>query len=281
MKKSVLLAFFGLAMTTVASVPAFATTTGFDFTQCTTGSNYYGNAQTESGTCGSASYSNTSNSFSQTVTGVGTVTATAYSTAAGAARTAGTAISSGTKAFVGQYTGNGIGVCSVGDAGYSSSGGGCTAPDHQVDDSGSYEFILFTFSTPVDINTITLANFGGGPLSALDISYWVNPSSLTTIPPAATNVLCGGGGGAGSCPTVEGNGGGIGVGSLTDTINTVNVTTLLVGADTGDTDTYFKIQGLGGVTDYVHTATPEPATFGMFGFALVGLGLIARKRKQS
>jgi len=189
---------------------------------------------------------------------------------------------------VGQYTGNGLGVCSVGDSGYNTSNAsaGCTAPYHQVDNSGSYEFILFTFSTPVNLSSITLANFGGDSPIDMDISYWVNPSSLTNVPAAATNVFCGdtseGAANQNTCPTVEGNGAGIGTGSMTDTITGTNVNTLLVGAYVGATGSpadsdadYFKIQAL----QVSKVATPEPATFGMFGFALAGLGLIARKRK--
>ncbi len=105
--------------------PAIAGT-GFDFTQCNTSSNYYGSSQTESGSCGTAGYSNISGAFSETIgTGANaiTVTATAYTTGTGAGdtNTVGTAISSGTNAVVGQYTGNGLGVCSIGDSGYSTS----------------------------------------------------------------------------------------------------------------------------------------------------------------
>jgi len=278
MKNSILIALFGFAL--ISAVPAHATS-GFDFTQCTTGSNFYGVAQTENSACGSGGYSNTSNSFSQTVTGIGTVTATAYATTTNSGA-AGTAISSAnTNAEVGQYTGNGIGVCSAGEDsenGGWTSGKSCNSPYHQVNASGDYEFILFTFSTPVDLNTITLANFGGGSLSALGITYEVNPTSLTSILSSATTVVCGG---SDACPTVEGNGGGIGVGSwTTGNLGLTDVTTLLVGANTSKTDDFFKIQGLGNVTDFVtHTATPEPATFGLLGLSLAGFGLLRRKRK--
>src|SRR5580698_5478618 len=152
MKNSVLLVMFGIAM--IGVVPAQANT-GFDFTQCTsgasgqpnsygTGLNYYGNAQTQNSSCNTAGYSNTSNQFSQTVTGIGTVTATAYTTATGSGDkpNAGTAITSGTNAYVGQYTGNGIGVCSIGDSGFNSGtpSAGCNQPDHQVDNGSTYEF---------------------------------------------------------------------------------------------------------------------------------------------
>ncbi len=285
MRNSILVALCGIAA--IAAVPARATTSGFDFTQCGTSSNYYGNAQTESGYCGSAGYSNTSNSFSQTVTGIGTVTATAYTTAKNASSSAGTALTSGTNAVMGQYTGYGLGVCSIGDSGYSTSNPsyGCDAPTHQVDDSGSYEFILFTFSSAVDISSITLANFGDGSLNGMGLSYWVDPTSLTTIPAGATTVLCGTNGAA-SCPTSEGDGDGIGAskGSWTTNLNgttgLTDVTSLLVAADVKETDDYFKVQGLGGVKPYSDPASaPEPATFGMLGFALVGIGWYARKRQ--
>jgi hypothetical protein len=296
MKKSVLLAWLGLAA--IVAFPANAATSSFDFTQCTTSSNYAGQSQTESGSCGADNYSNTSNSFSQTVAGV-TVTATAYATAAGTTKSSGgvgdTLTSANSNGEVGQYTGYGIGVCSAGEAGAPDSNGysssdpqGCNSPFHQVNNDGDYEFILFTFSTPVSLNSIVLANFGGGSTIDMDMSYWTNPSSLTTVPAAATNVFCGDSGeGAAdqnaTCPTVEGSGSGIGTGSMTDTLSGTNVTTLLVGAYVGATgspaDTnpdFFKIQEL----NITKIATPEPATFGLIGFALSGLGLIARKRKQ-
>src|ERR1700722_5741063 len=111
MKNSILTAILGLAVIAGVSVPAYASTSNFDFTQCSTSSNHFSLNQTESGTCGSSGYSNTSNSFSQTVTGV-TVTATAYTTANGTTGSSGAgtdALTSGTTAEVGQYTGNGLG----------------------------------------------------------------------------------------------------------------------------------------------------------------------------
>ncbi len=126
----------------VAAVPANASTSGFNFAQCGTSSNFYGIAQTQSGTCGTASYSNTSGSFSQTIgTGANaiTVTANAYVTATDSSAV-GTTLESGKDATVGQCTGYGLGVCSTGDSGYSTTGtNGCTAPAHQVDDSGDYQ----------------------------------------------------------------------------------------------------------------------------------------------
>jgi len=284
----------GVGLLLIGAIPASASTAGFDFAECSTSSNHYGIVQTENSSCGSAGYSNTSNSFSQTIgtgTSAITVTATAYVTATNSSAV-GTNLTSGTNAVVGQYTGNGIGVCSTGDSGYSTShsGNGCSAPTHQMDDSGDYEFILFTFSTPVNLGSITLANYGpndthGNPqdLNDLGFTYWVNPSSEAKIIAGGTTVLCGTSGAA-TCPTVEGNGTDIGTGSWTSGFGSnglTSTTQLLVAADLNETDDYFKIQGL--VVSQAGTgvlpSVPEPGTFGMIGLALVGLGMYQRKRK--
>jgi hypothetical protein len=296
------IAIFSLAMLGMAMgptvVPATATTSGFDFTECGTSSNYYGVAQTENSSCGSASYSNTSGSFSQTI-GAGanaiTVTATAYVTTTDS-NAVNTPLESGKYATIGQYTGNGIGVCSATDPGYSvSNPNGCSVPSHQVDDSGDYEFVLLTFSTPVNINSITLANFGATSgtetqfLDQMGFTYWGNPTSEASIIAGGTSLQCGVSGDT-ACPTSEGNGSGIGTtassGSWTSGFGTNGqstlsaVTSLLIASNLSETDDFFKIQGLfvskgsgqGG-------ATPEPSTFGMLGLALAGFGLYGRRRK--
>src|ERR1044072_5436144 len=52
------------------------------------------------------------------------------------------------KGTLGQW-GAGLGVCSSGET--------CgTPPEHQVDNSGFKEFVLFTFSSPVDPSTVHL-----------------------------------------------------------------------------------------------------------------------------
>ncbi len=278
-------------------VPASASSSGFDFAQCGASPNGYSVAQTQSSGCGAAGYSNSA-PFTQTI-GSGssaiTVTATAYVTTSDSSAT-GTALESGNNAVIGQYTGNGIGICSIGDPGYSTSAptSGCTAPSHQIDDSGDYEFILLTFSAPVNISSISLANFGGlssqtqtQQLDALGFTYWANPSSESQIVAGGTTVLCGSGGAA-ACPTEEGTGGGIG---STDGANgswitgfgangqaTLNsVTSLLIAADLNESDDFFKLQGI----QASKTATPEPATFGLVGLSLVGLGIYRRGRKSN
>ncbi len=285
MKNSILLTLFGIAV--IVAVPASATTsTTFVFTS-TTG---------ENGTPNLDHYSNTS-PLSYTVNGIN-VTATAYVTT-GLNSTTSTVTNA---AEVGQYSGAGLGVCSVGDPGYSSSSpSGCTQPSHQDDNQSNYEFILFTFSAPVDLSSITLGNFGGvldtysngqytsslsttSGVGAMDLNYWTGTSAASTSLSdisnlgsgwsSETTVNCGGdaysGGGSN-------NGGLSGCGtSVTDSgLTGSSVKYLLVGSGYNNTtvDSYFKVQ------DLVVTAAPEPATFGLIGLSLAGLAMLRRKRK--
>lgn len=268
MRTSALLTFLSLAASVV--IPATAATTAFNFTTNTGANGEFGN-------------DNISNStpLQYTIGGL-TVTATAYATA----NTSNTTFS-GTPT-IGSYSGYGLGVCSAAD------GTNCpgTAPQHQVDNNGAYEFILFRFSSAVSLDSIVLANFGTtGSSIDMDISYWVNPSSLTSIPAGATYVFCGdageGAANQNTCPTSQGSGNGIGTGSMTDTLTGSNVTSLLVGAYTGATTSpadsipdYFKIQELNVTAGGSQAPTPEPATFGLIGLSLAGLGLALRRRKS-
>jgi hypothetical protein len=271
-------------MAVITASSALADTATFTFTDTNPNGDSDDNNQAKSMTFGASSSTGVLNGV--------TVTATAYATVSNS----NTSINTTTGASeLGQYGGDGLGVCSVGDSGYSSSNptAGCNDPAHQVDNSGDYEFILFTFSTAVNLNTITLANFGttGADQGTIDMdmSYWVNsgtPTSLTSLGAPTGNDFCGDSSEPGNqnCPAhyYDTTGGT----SLTDGLTGSNVTSLLVAAYVGSTSSpadsnpdYFKVQDLN--INKSGSPTPEPATFGMFGLALAGLGLIARKRKLS
>jgi len=173
-------------------------------------------------------------------------------------------------ATLGQYTGLGLGVCNNNEG-----GAGCGSPQHQVDNNnGADDFVLFVFSTPVNISSISLVQYAndlgsGGSNDAsnvdMNFTYWTGSSLsslLGTSPADGTNVT------VSNC-TSQGV-------ICSEAIAPQDVSYLLVAAsyDTNQTDDFFKISGI----DANKIATPEPASFGMIGLALLGLGFAGRRK---
>jgi hypothetical protein len=172
----------------------------------------------------------------------------------------------------------------------------------------NFEFMLIQFSSAVNLNQIQLGNFGttGANSNPFVSTFWTSSSAanLATVESGLENAVNGvtsvtgtdgfGAETAGACTgTGQTNnnigGGGNNNGSYVDncavngngleTLNSNNVTYLLFGASvaTGQSgQDFFKIQDI----SFSPTSTPEPATFGMIGLALAGLGLLSRKRKR-
>jgi hypothetical protein len=190
--------------------------------------------------------------------------------------------SSATAAFstgtVGQYTGAGLGICQ------SATESTCTSPEHQLDNVGRFEFMLFKFSTPVSLSSIRLINYGGASGSIdRDMTYYTSTSTAASITlgtlnnlgnsfTAATTVLC-----PGNCSGTTSN----------NSISGTGVTYLLVGAaapGAGDgTGDYFKINSLTvttGTNDVVISPAPEPSTVEGGLLALAGIGWYVRRRRS-
>jgi MYXO-CTERM domain-containing protein len=150
----------------------------------------------------------------------------------------------------------GLGVCT--EAQLTSN---CNAPYHEVNDSGRFDFVLFSFSQPVSSVTIVI-----NPVCDCntDASYYVNtgsPSGKTLAQlGTATN----------SNETTADT-------QRTITISGLNnATSILFGASTSGDNNFFKI----GSVSVTEGSVPEPATFGLAGIALVGLGLAGRWRRR-
>lgn len=211
-----------------------------------------------------------------------TATATAYSTAN--TNVGSTALSA---AEVQTYSGAGMGDCTLLEG-----GGNCGSPTHQIDSSVQFDFILLTFSSAVNLNSITLANFGtcSGCTVDMDMSYWTNVSTtliggipeVTAVPGSGqTNVECGGSGQAACNTSITYGASNAGTGAFSAT----GVTSLLIAAEytpgvTTSPD-FFKIQSLN-VTNYQSGAspTPEPASFVLIGSGLLIGALVGRKRMK-
>jgi hypothetical protein len=269
-------------------VPAGATTTTyqFDFAAC--------------GEVGNPGCTSNVSAYSVSSSGV-TATATAYFLE-GTNNTF-----NGNAAFqtgqVGAYSNAGLGICET------QSGGNCGVPYHQMDNYNNpggnsapadFEFMLIQFSAAVNLSSIQLGNWGvaSGSANPFYATYLVS-SSANAISLAGTTYsqLTSGTDGFSAAMTTSctsgvtledgsnGNGGSTTSncavnGNAVDNLSGTNVTYLLIGASTTQNlnEDFFKIQDLN-ANHGGPSPTPEPATFALFGIALIGFGMFGRKRK--
>jgi hypothetical protein len=271
------LAILGCAMLSVVPANAGTTNYNFNFTSGTTNSDLN-------------SYSNTSNAI--------TATAVAFyvtGTSSGPGST-----SKFTSGTVGEYNGAGMGICET------QTGNNCSDPNHQIDNgtnlnlnnnNGSvddFEFMLIQFSASVNLSDITLGNFGttGSGSSPFNATFLTSNSSDTLSQmEAALGATTAGGlantNGFGGAQQTSCNNSNCAVNDVgaNDPLTGTGVTFLLIGASDASgaagTD-FFKVQDLAAYNAISgQSPTPEPATFGLLGLALTGLGVYGRKRKSS
>jgi hypothetical protein len=234
----------------LVSLAASATT--FDFTT-TTGS--FSGSPAAGPTCSTANggYCANGDTFNLTVGGV-TLTATAWnSTGSNAAFSQAELFKSGsTPTYIG------LGVCNSVEGTHTTGASNCTNTEGYLDNSGSLDLILFVFSAPLDPTQITLNT---SIHAGTDTQWWY--SNLSTLTGQTLNSLGAPNGTSGST-TVNLSG-------------VQSVQSVIFSTNSHQSDDGVKVTSLsvGAVTDTA--AVPEPATFGMAGMALVGLGLI-RKR---
>jgi hypothetical protein len=169
-------------------------------------------------------------------------------------------------AQLGRATNYGLWACNTGE------GINCSSPEHQIDNVGGMEFVLFQFSQAVDPSSISITTYSQADL---DVSYYLgNVASNLSLASVNLAELAGLGFGGRINDDVNSY-------ATSRTVSIVNnggVNALLVGARiSGDSKAdYFKIQQLS-----VNTVSdvPEPGTFLMTGAALFALGLVRRAKK--
>jgi hypothetical protein len=215
------------------------------------------NCQFSTGNCGAGNAGN-SLVFSAAPSGGPTVTATAwYIDSSGLFQ----------KATLGQYSA-GLGVC------YSTEN--CQQPEHQVDNNGFREYVLFTFSSPVDPSSMGITTTSS---SDMDASYWmggnsgvlnlagVSVANLSTL--GFTGTRNDSNSSSGTSRTID-----LTVGNPPGTVNAI-----LFGASYLNSDgilDYFKIGNMGGTA-----SVPEPSSVLLL--ATVGLAALhlARRSKRT
>ena len=150
------------------------------------------------------------------------------------------------KATLGQYS-SGLGICYPGED--------CTNPNHQVDNNMFDEYILFEFSSPIDPSTVNITSTYTGDL---DVTYWLGGTAGQTMNlTGLTTSLTGLGFG------VQNDNLGTATGSrtvdLSGGVPAGPVNAILFGAKYLDSDDYFKVGGMAGIST-VTTAVPEPSS---------------------
>ncbi len=162
--------------------------------------------------------------------------------------------------------GTGLGICNQ------SEGASCDSPAHQADNYGQYEFALFLFSAPLDLVAFTIDPWGTWDR---DVTYYTGTSVSSSV--SLTGAGFAGLAGLGfSGPTHNDST------SSTDPrlvlISGSGLNAVLLGARVGGDSIVdrFKIKSMiGSVSD---TPVPEPSTFALIGFTLMGIGWLRRKQ---
>lgn len=194
-----------------------------------------------------------------------------------------TAISAnpGSNARLGQWSA-GLGVCNQ------SSSSSCGNPEHQVDNVGTNDWVLFTFSEAIDIQSIIVDPCCDGDARDTDVSYWAGNLSLTGSDGLGFNLA---GYDNAELNTLFGmnrvdQSGPSQTGAVTHVISTTPsskmVNAILFGAKVGNPDTtsakdYFKIKTIVGIGQDI--TVPEPGVLAMVGLGLAAIAHRARRRR--
>lgn len=215
--------------------------------------------------------------FLEKVDGLFKAKATAWNTGA-----AGTGLFA--QARLRDYGTAGLGTCTAAEYASSNSCSSSGNPsEHQVDNAGESDFVMFQFSstTAAQVGVTNLQVFLGSLASDYDVSYWLgNTNGSFNLAGLSTAQLAAAGFNARvdiSSAAMTNNGGVVNV-SLGNGVayNTLIFGTRIESAGAGSQNDGFKIRQLRYTEP--NTVIPEPGTYAMLGAGLLGLGFLRRKK---
>jgi PEP-CTERM motif len=166
---------------------------------------------------------------------------------------------------LGNYAGTnlGLGVCNQ------SEGVGCSSPNHEVDNSGHKDFVLFQFSGPITSASVVL-----NPVcdcGSTDSTYYTGNLSGSISGKSLSQLS-----GLGLTNTQNRPGGNSQQSFSLSGIAGTGVNTILLGASITGSDDYFKIGSISFTTP--GSSVPEPGSLTSLGLGLGLLGWFGKRR---
>jgi hypothetical protein len=241
---------FSLGVGVLLATAPFAGATTVNFTTGTSNDGTIGNSLCYSST-GTSTACNGSQFLTITAWGVTGSNSTTFQAAA-----------------LGNYAGTnlGLGVCNA------SEGVGCQSPNHEVDNSGHFDFVLFQFSSAISAASVTL-----NPVCDCDTDSTYYTGNLTSSISGKTLA----GLNAAGLTNVQTRSGSFDQQqnfSLTG-ISSSGANTILLGASTSSSDDYFKIGSLTFTPQpSTQSSVPEPGSLTSLGLGLGLLGWFGKRR---